>query len=657
MKYLFIICQLIIGVAAVGQHYYYNPLHFKSAHISLGVGKDGCLALTTSVGEVGLAGSITDEWRRADIGAINVDDIFKSLALEAPSFFNKDTGFVSGFIKSDQGRRDIIFHTTNGGKKWQAVKYGQEDGSVDDAVNNDNGEAWLSVTYSGLSYTADYGFSWKQFKFPEKSEQYKHIYFNTNRQGIIGSLNNTIYYTPDNCTSWKKIPTPLDQAKYNKTNRTSKPEITRVAIYKDYLLVAQEGLVFYSKRDVINWVWLPNYTDLFTDADNSALFFKTREGTYARADDNFKPVYKLDVNMYSYDAKCKNGSLFVVCHEKMVQLTPENVVISTLYKGNIAFVKEPAFIGHRKNGSIEVGLLDNKIFEKTYYKDPWKYLFTLPVTLDSNSSLQVIDKENILLQQGDDSLFYFSFTGKLLRKASKRTMLANFRKTGIKQIVFIKKRSAHEFRELIKLVYSNKGNEFVLAPELSDTAKMPGNKERISVKEVEDFVDQLPAIYKLTKRTSIEDLGFSERDYEQCRKDILEFQASLSKKKKGETNFTFNRNNLDLNRLLNLVDSIKYMDTGMVNDCLMFNDWWIRDEMTYTIRIEVLNSNNEVLEIAGTSSKPDAFCFPWYINLNGCDIRTTDIIINRFIEKVYPSLLDTSGKVSVLYNFVKVLYR
>lgn len=655
MKYLFIICQLIIGVTAVGQRYYYNPLHFKSPHITLGVGRDGCLALTTSVGEVGLAGSITDEWRRADIGAINVDDIFKSLALEAPCFFNKDTGFVSGFIKSDQGRRDIIFHTTNGGKKWQAVKYGQQDGSVDDAVNNDNGEAWLSVADGGLSYTADYGFSWKQFKFPEKREQYKHIYFNTNRQGIIGSLNNTIYYTPDNCTSWKKISTPLDQGKYNKTDRKSKPEITRVAIYKDYFLVAQEGIVFYSKRVNIGWVWLPDYNDLFTDANNSALFFKTKNGTYVRVDDNFKPVYSVDLNWFSYDAKCKNESLFVVCHEKMVQLTPENVVISTLYKGNIAFIKEPVFIGHRENGR-EIGLLDNKIFEQAHYKDPWKYLFTMPVPLDSNSYLHIANG-NILLHQGDDSLFYFSFTGKLLQKASKRTILANFRKTGIKQIVFIRKRSAHEFRELVKLLYSNKGNEFVLAAELSDTLIMPGNKDRISVKEVEDFIDRLPAIYNSTQMTSIEDLRFSERDYEQCRKDILEFQASLSKKKNEETSFTFKRNNLDFNRLLNLVDSIKYMDTNMVNDCLMYNDWFIQNKMTYTIRIEVLNNNNEVLEIAGTNSKPDAFYFPWYVNLNGCDIRTTDITINRFIEKVYPSLLNTSGKVSVLHNFVKALYR
>lgn len=656
MKYLFIICQLIIGVTAVGQRELYNPLHFKSGHISLGVGRDGCLALTTSVGEVGLAGSITDEWRRADIGAINVDDMFKSLALETPSFFNKDTGFVSGFIKSDQGRRDIIFHTTNGGKKWQPVKYGLEDGSVDDAVNNDNGEAWLSVAYRGLSYTADYGFSWKQFKFPEKREEhYKHIYFNTNRQGIIGSLNNTIYYTPDNCTSWKKIPTPLDQAKYNKTDRTSKPEITRVAIYKDYFLVAQEGLVFYSKRDNADWVWLPDYTDLFTDADNSALFFKTKKDTYVRADNNFTPVYNFDINWYSYDAKCKNGSLFIVCHEKMVQLTPENVVISTLYKGKIPFVKEPVFIGNRA-GNREIEVLDNRVFEKENYKGTSKYLFTLPLSLDSNSVLR-IEKENILLHKGDDSLFYFSFTGKLLRKASKRTMLANFRRTGIKQIVFIQTRGMHLFYEDAKLLYVNKGNEFVLAAKLSDTAKMPGNKDRISVKELEDFIDRLPAIYNSTRMTTIEDLGFSECDYEQCRKDILEFQASLSKKKKEETSFTFNQNNLDFNRLLNLVDSIKHVDTNMVNACLMYTDWWMENKMHYTIRIEVLNNNNEVLEIAGTNSKPDAFYFPWRINLNGYSIGTTDIAINRFIEKIYPSLLDTSGKASVLHKFVKALYR
>lgn len=652
MKPLLLICQLMITVTLQAQ-LYDLPLYFKTADIKLGVGKDGCLALTNTVGEVGLTGSITGDWRRIDFGK-GTTDIFRSAALETPCFFNKDTGFVSGYISSDRGR-DNIYRTTDGGKKWQAVKFGQ-DGGVDDAVNNDNGEAWLSVRGSGMAYTTDYGLTWKKFKFPEKWKQYTHIFFNTNRQGIIGSTYNTIYYTPNNCNTWKKLPSPLDQKKYNKTNRTSEPSFTRVAIFKDYFLAAQENLVFYSKRDVVNWVWLPDYTDFFTEADNSALFFKAKDRNYIRVNDNFKPVHSFDVDRATYDAKCKNGSLFVVCRETMVQLTPENDIVSTVYKGKTAFNKEPVYIGHRNNIG-DIGVLDNRIFERPQYNVAWKYLFTLPIPLDSSLNINIADT-CLLYYHGDDSLFYFNFAGELLKKTSKRTMLANFRKNGIKQIVFKREVTGHEYHELAKLHYSNLGNEYALTPSLSDTIKMPGVKERIGVKEVNDFVDQLPRIYNSTHMTSVEELGFSENDYEQCRKDILEFQASLSKKGYKETSFTFNRNNLDFNRLLSLVDSIKYMDTNMVAGCLMNHyAWFFERTMHYAKKIELLNNDNEVLSIVGYDSNPDAFYLNWAINLNGYTTHTVDLTINSFIKNIYPSFLDAPNKVWLLHTFVKVLYR
>lgn len=653
MKYLFIFCQLFTATATLAQQYNL-PLQFKTADINLGVGKDGCVALTTSLGEVGLADPTTGDWRRVDFRK-GLPDIFRSAALTTPCFFNKDTGFVSGYITSHQGSREVIYRTTDGGNKWQAVKYGQ-DGGVDAAFNNDDGEAWLSVRGSGITYTADYGLTWKKFKFPEKGEQYNCIFFNTTRQGITGSFENTIAYTSDNCKTWKKLPSPLDQGKYNKTDRTAPPQFTRVAIFKDYFLAVQENLVFYSKRDAVNWVWLPDYTDFFTDADNTALFLKMKDRDYVRVNDNFKPVYSLDVDWANYDAKCKNGSLFVVCREAMVQLTPENTVVSTLYKGKTAFNKEPAPIGYRKNNS-EVGVLDNRIFERSRYNEPWKYLFTFPIPLDSNRNVSVRDT-SLLYYHGEDSLFYFNFAGNLLKKVSKRAMVNSFGKSGIKQIVFRREATGHEYYVSAKLHYSNLGNEFALARALSDTIKMPVNNERIDVKEVNGFIDQLPAIFNSTHMASIEELGFSENDYEQCRKDILEFQASLSKKDHKETSFIFNRNNLDFKRLLSLVDSIKYMDTSMVAGCLMYhNHYFFDNTMTYAKKIELLNNNNEVLSIVGYDNKPDGFYLRWSITLNGYTIHPVDLNINSFIKKIYPSFLDGPNKVGVLYTFVKMLYR
>jgi hypothetical protein len=660
MKSLFFSCLLLIAAAAPGQTG--TPLQFKSYAISLGVGADGSLALATKVGEVGLANSITGDWRRVDVPG--ADEVVSGANIETPCFFNKDTGFVSGSIYAIYSRKeryDIIYHTTDGGSKWKTVKIGQ-DGPADDAVYDDKGQAWLSVGGSGIAYSTDYGLTWKKFKVPDAKQRFARIYFNTNRQGIIGSLWNLIAYTTDNCDTWKYLPTPLDQKKYNKTNKEARPVINRVAIFKDYFLAAQEHLVFYTRRDSINWVWLPDYSDFYTDADNSALFFKTNKGNYVRADDNFKPVHTLEVAGTSYDARCKNGSLFVVSNNKMMQLTPGNDIVSTLFEEKTTPGKEPLSIGYGAMGDI--GYMDNKIFVQKGYTGRWEYLFTFPMVLDSNHIIKITSEENLLYFHGADSLFYFDFTGRLIKKTTKGAMVAGFIKSGIKQLVFSKgSRGCFHF-QLAKLQYTNTGDEFGEAIESGGKVRgkdMPDNEDRIAVKDVSDFVNQMPALYNRTRATTIEDLGFSENDYAQCRKDILAFKERLSKNgskrdRIREDGFVFPRNNLDFDRLLKLVDSIKYLDSNMVFAFMMNFERYFSTTTNWE-KMEFVNYDNEVLSITNTySGFPNSFHFPWTITLNGYTITSIDMSINRFIEKVYPSFLDSPGKVKVLHALVKALY-
>lgn len=187
---------------------------------------------------------------------------------------------------------------------------------------------------------------------------------------------------------------------------------------------------------------------------------------------------------------------------------------------------------------------------------------------------------------------------------------------------------------------------------------MPDNEDRIDVRDVADFANLIPALYNPTHATTIEDLGFSESDYKQCKKDILEFQQRLSKnnKKSREGDFTFYRNNLDFDRLLNLVDSVKYLDTNRVFAFLMNFDRFFSTTTNWKT-IEIVNNNNEVLSVTYSySGFPNAFHFPWQVSLNGYSTVSIDININRFIEKVYPSFLSGTGKVKVLHELVKLLY-
>jgi hypothetical protein len=260
-------------------------------------------------------------------------------------------------------------------------------------------------------------------------------------------------------------------------------------------------------------------------------------------------------------------------------------------------------------------------------------------------------------------MFYFDFTGNLIKKTTKEAMFAGFIKSGIKQLVFSKgSRGCFHF-QTVKLQYTKLGDEFGEAIEMGGTVKgkgMPDNEDRIDAKDVSDFLNQMPAIYNQSRATTIEDLGFSESDYSQCKKDILAFQRHLLKddkrKERKEDDFVFGRNNLDFNRLLHLVDSIKYLDTNVVYAFLIDYDR-IFSTTTNWKTIEFVNYDNEVLSISHTySGFPNSFHFPWQVSLNGYNTVSIDININRFIDKVYPSFLQGESKVKVLYELVKRIY-
>src|SRR5687768_12973608 len=71
------------------------PLNFSSYAIKLCVANDESLVLTSKAGDVGLANSLRSDWRRAQP---KIDEEYLQPTIEQANFFNKDTGFVSGFI-------------------------------------------------------------------------------------------------------------------------------------------------------------------------------------------------------------------------------------------------------------------------------------------------------------------------------------------------------------------------------------------------------------------------------------------------------------------------------------------------------------------------------------------------------------------------------
>jgi hypothetical protein len=631
-------------------------LQFESGAFNLMATKNGQLAIATKMGEVAFADSTNGFWRKTSVHG-NVGGSFAGTTLDNTCFFNSDTAFVPGFISSETGKYNIIYHTVNGGETWKPIEFGL-DGWVDDATFLDNGEAWLSVGGAGIAYSKDYGFTWTSFSIPNKKERFTKIYFNKKRQGIIGSLWNVLAYTGDNCKNWINIPTPLSQDKYRKTNISGRPAIDRVAIFNDYLLVSQENLVFYSRRDTINWIFMPNYIDFYTDAENSALFFKTRKRDFIKCDSSLKPLSLFDNGGGAYSAVCRNGSLYFLGQNIISQITADNQLVETpLYTNKIADM-EPVIFAYTNDGIY--GSIGNIVYNQKEYKGKWDYAFTLPFSTYSGS-LSMKDSATVLFSRLDDSLFYYSIPDAKVEKKHIKEIMESFCGNRIQKIIFSKGSQGcfHSYKD--ELVYEYINNAFQLTHDRASGSKhsrvLKDNAETIDPEIVEEFVKKLPVIYH--KNASIDDLGFTEKDYTTCRKNIqkyIEIFESKGKKDKIETPFNFNENNLDFARLLALVDSIKTLDQKTLNYCLLsWSDLW--STTSQWAMVALVNERDEKLVIKNSYYMANPFYFPWKIELNGSVTNNNAIDINRFIAEVYPNFLDSSDKVKVLQQFVKLLYK
>jgi len=66
---------------------------------------------------------------------------------------------------------------------------------------------------------------------------------------------------------------------------------------------------------------------------------------------------------------------------------------------------------------------------------------------------------------------------------------------------------------------------------------------------------------------------------------------------------------------------------------------------------------HQKLDIQSVFYEPNAFYFPWRMNLDGIISSDPDIRINRFLERVYPGFLESKNKVKVQHTVVKRLYQ
>lgn len=641
MKKILIVLLLLIHLSCqiIAQQI---PLRFQSSAQKLYVLPDEQLIICTKAGEVAMTDSLNGLWHFSQIASPI------SNTLDNANFFNRDTGFVSGFIYNDR-KYNIIYHTQNGGKSWSKVDFGTS-GWADCAWNLPNGEAWMTIGGEGVVYSKDYGFTWKKLAVYDAKQRYHTIFFNQQHEGMIGSVWNTIAYTKDNCYSWEKIPTPLDQQAYNKTDKSSRPTINKVCIYKDLLLVIEEGMVFYTKKDSIHWKLLPDYISFSTDAANTALYLINSSQQVVKTDEQLQPLQTTATIKGISDLFTRNGQLFVLANAGICKVDTKGHLqqypLQTIATEDIA----PSYI-YTSNTDKIYGAKGNMIFIQT--KEKWKYAFSLPFTVTTSENISI--NKNTVVYTTPDSLYYYDIAKQTQTVTTTKDLLTSFIQHQVTTVIFSEGSNGcfHSYSD--NLVYKSDHDLFVLADNPSwggkHTTSLKPEKEELSREKVAQFVKEV--CLKYNRCPVIKDLEFSEADYQKCKADIKAYQNTTDGTK---TDFYFHRNNIDFDKLLVTVDSIRTIDSITLNNLLPDLNHFF-STTTNWISVTLENEAGKQLSVQCSYSKPNAFYIPWIITINGGKVASTSPVITAFFQYACPSLLKEHNKVPVLHNLVRNLYK
>lgn len=309
------------------------------------------------------------------------------------------------------------------------------------------------------------------------------------------------------------------------------------------------------------------------------------------------------------------------------------------------------------NNNDLYGAVGNTIFTATDPTDiEWKYAFTLPFAVDAPN--QIIINNNRLLYATKDSLYYYNIPQHTATITTRQALLADFCKHAITRVSFSTGYSNCDGNGSDAIIYNTRNKrEFVLSK--IDTGKiqypstkLKAEKTTINKKNVTKFLNEICLHYD--KQPVLKDIGFTENDYQQCKTDIKNAQHTKYRnfQQKG---FYFDKKNLNYDRLITLVDSIKNMDSITLNHALSHLDSKTLN-LTYWITAGFTNDVGSRLSISCQYFEPNALYIPWELNIDDAVVIATAPAILSFFKDNCPSLLAEQNKVPILYELVKYLY-
>lgn len=650
MRKLLLLLIFTLPLTIFSQDNYLANLPVSGGISEIGVSPSEKIWLATKAGNTYYTDKIGELWSFGPFGTKDPLSMDFGGTFERVNFFSEKIMMISGYIHGENSNTDFVYRSEDGGLNWNKVKFGKSSW-IDAAYINDKGKAWMSGNSQLIYYSENSGKTWKSFDKAgnENALRFATIHFaKDEKTGLFGSFWNVLYKTTDNCLTWERLPTPLDQKKYKRLSKEHRPDIKKIRIFGDYYIINQQGNIFYTKSDNIDWIELPNIADFETTSDES-IYLIDKDLKIDLRDSSFVSIWQSNKQLRSLPIaiNTKNNSLFAFTFSEIYKINKNDFIVSKLMTNEVP-IGEPYLKVNYKGE--EIGFDGNTVLRFDEKRTEWYRFMELPINV-SNAVIfkkQIVIADNYLDQRLVVDIDEQKTTKYGLPKSLFNLSANKIEKFSIEigsQGCFHNDKQYKEYQlknNTFKLI--KKGKQFL--------SKM--DKE-ISSEILNDIVIEINN--SRFKELTVNDLEVSKKDLENF-KNFIDNEAKRIKKKGYDrldynNYYTFPGENTDFSFYKNVADRFESIPSSVINE--VFNKGYGNWSTTSVWRKITIDFNNgDVLTIENSDDKPNYLYTPWLINFNGLIIKSNSLALGQKINELTEGDLYSDASKEKKYAIYKV---
>lgn len=597
----------------------------------LGISPKEEIWVATKAGNVYYTKRVGELWHIGPFGSLDPYNFSSGKTFERLNFFSEDTLMISGFIQ-EGGKQDFVYWSGNHGKSWEQVIFGKSSW-LDAAYINNNGKAWMSGNSQLIYFTEDKGKTWKSF---DKIEQTGNLRFATIHfakdeiTGLFGSFYNVLYRTKDNCKTWEKLPTPLAQNKYQRLSKEERPDFRKVRQLGEYYIVNQQGRVFISKHDNIDWQPMKDIID-FEVTESENLYTINKNSVVELFDKKFNSVWKSSSRIEEYIRAIgvKNESLFILTGNSIYKIDRNDFIKSDLFTNDIPISEPYLKINHK---GIDYGFEGADILTYNKKNKQWTRLMTLDFVIGNATTFQ----DKLIVSDATKNNYHsVNLSAKSLDKFELPKSLFDLSENRIEEFHIETGSQGCFHSDNKRRSYFRKGNKFELNKKESKSDFLTNTAAIID----EDKINQLVKILDDSryKKITVSELGLTDKDITAFKKFVDNEEKRIKKngidRSDYENLYSFPGEKTDFDFYRGASDSIMSLSSDIVDNVfwLEYGNWSTTTEWR---RVIFVFQDKTKLIVENSDDKPNYLFTPWTADFEGLKFRTNSINFGQAISEL-----------------------